>query len=136
MRTLAGVGFSRDLQESVYTGGTVTHVALQLAHWLGWSQATLIGVDHSYKLEPDEEKAGPHGVIKRQRCDHNHFSNDYFKTGSRWQVPDLEQSEEAYLLARQEFESDGREVVYGTVGGKLKVFERSKVDYAKNRNRA
>lgn len=131
LNTLAGVGFSRDLCQSVYTGATVTHVALQLAHWLGWASVTLIGIDHNYELNLEEKRAGPHNVVHRTADDRNHFSQSYFGSGTSWQVPDLKQSEAAYELARREFEASDRKILYGTVGGSLKVFDRSEIDYSK-----
>ena len=57
----------------------------------------------------------------------NHFNPNYFGTGFRWQLPDLETSELAYRLAKYHFERDGREILDATVDGKLEVFR--KVDY-------
>ena len=131
LRTLAGVGFSKTLMHSVYTGGTVTHVALQLAYWLGWERITLIGIDHNYVLNGPEKSIGPHGTARRTGPDLNHFQSDYMDDGTTWQVPDLRQSEEAYTLARRVFENSGRRVVDGTVGGNLDVFQRAEVSYGK-----
>ena len=43
------------------------------------------------------------------------------------QLPDLDTSEQAYLLAREAYEADGRQILDATVGGKLMIF--SKVDF-------
>jgi len=129
LRTDGGTGFSFTLLDKVFTGGTVTYVALQLAHWLGWSNVTLIGIDHDYKLDCGEATAGPHGVVERNGPDPNHFDAAYMKTGTSWQVPDLAQSELAYRTARKSFEQTGRHVFDGTVGGKLQVFDPAPMGY-------
>ena len=59
--------------------------------------------------------------------DPNHFSPAYFGKGFRWQLPDLETSEIGYRMARQAYESAGRQVIDATIGGKLTIFP--KADY-------
>lgn len=116
-------GFAADITQSLYSGGTVTYVALQLAYAMGFSEVILIGVDHSFT-----EKGIPNKVETRQsETDVNHFHPDYFPKGSKWQLPDLKRSELAYELARQTFEQDGRKIFDATLKGKCPVFE--KVDF-------
>lgn len=114
--------FSTDVAKRVFEGSTVTYVALQLAYYMGFSKAILVGVDHSFST------TGPaNATVVSTGADENHFSSDYFGEGFRWQLPDLKASEEAYQLAKQTFEADGREVVDATIGGQLNIFP--KVDY-------
>lgn len=109
--------FSTQATGRLFEGSTVTYVAMQLAYHLGFHEVILVGVDHSFKTR------GPANVpIVSHGDDPDHFSPDYFGKGFRWQLPDLEASEEAYLLARQAFEAAGRRIVDATVGGKLTVF--------------
>lgn len=115
-------GFARDVRRPIWTGATVTFVALQLAYHMGFERVILIGVDHSF-----DTKGKPHTTVVSEGDDPNHFSPNYFGKGFRWQLPDLETSEIAYRMARQAFEQDGRQVLDATIGGKLTVFE--KVDY-------
>jgi len=115
-------GFSPDPTRRVFEGYTVTYVALQLAYFMGFSQVILVGVDHNFKT-----KGTPNRVVVSEGEDPNHFSTAYFGKGFRWQLPDLDNSERAYLLARQVYEKSGRSIVDATVGGKLNVFQ--KVDY-------
>jgi hypothetical protein len=83
----------------------------------------LIGVDHSFATQ------GPaNTTVVSSGDDPNHFAANYFGKGFRWQLPDLEGSERAYLLARQAYADAGRRIVDATVGGKLTIFE--KVSYA------
>ncbi|TET83905.1 MAG: DUF115 domain-containing protein [Anaerolineales bacterium] len=115
--------FSEDISGRVYEGSTVTYVALQIAFHMGFEQVILIGVDHSFRT------TGPaNTIVVSDGEDMNHFHPDYFGKGFRWQLPDLEGSERAYRLARQAYESHGRQVMDATIGGKLTVFP--KVEYA------
>lgn len=112
-------GFSADPIGGLWSGATVTYVAMQLAYFLGFSEVVLIGVDHHFETQ------GPPGkVISASGADPNHFDPSYFSNGFRWQLPDLETSEYAYSLARQAFEADGRKMYNATVGGRLEVLPR------------
>ena len=112
--------FGTDLLDPVCSGGTVTYLAIQLAYYMGFGQVVLLGVDHSFsdKGVPNKEETRSGDV------DENHFHPDYFPKGSRWQLPDLLRSENAYRLARETFEADGREILNATTGGALEIFEK------------
>jgi hypothetical protein len=97
-------------------------VALQLAYLMGIREVILIGVDHNFAT-----KGPANSVVVSSGADPNHFSGSYFGQGFKWQLPDLDGSERAYLLARQAYEADGRKVLDATVNGKLKIFD--KTDY-------
>lgn len=114
--------FATDVSGRVWEGATVTYVALQLAFHLGFRQAILIGVDHSFSTQGKANE-----TVVSQGDDPNHFNPSYFGKGFRWQLPDLETSEKAYRMAREAYSKAGREVVDATVGGKLTVFP--KVEY-------
>ena len=122
LRSRPEAGFHGDITAGVWEGATVTYVALQIAYYLGFHRVILVGVDHSFST------AGrPHATVTSQGDDPNHFHPDYFGKGFRWQLPDLETSEQAYRMAKEHFERAGREIVDATIGGKLQVFH--KVDY-------
>jgi hypothetical protein len=114
--------FSGDAEKRLFEGFTVTYAALQLAFYMGFQEAILIGVDHNYQAQ-----GRPNEAVVSQGDDPNHFSGKYFGKGFKWQLPDLEGSERAYRMARTAYEAAGRRVLDATVGGKLQVF--SKVDY-------
>ena len=114
--------FSSDIRRRVFEGSTVTYVALQVAYFMGFREAILIGVDHSFAT-PGQANV----TVVSKGDDPNHFSPSYFGPGFRWQLPDLAASERAYRLAKDAYESDGRRILDATVGGKLNVFP--KVDY-------
>lgn len=116
--------FSHDIAQGVHEGWTVTHVALQIAYYLGFKEIVIIGMDHRYKYNgaPNEAKQldGP---------DPNHFSPDYFGHGQTWDNPDLANSEASYRIARAEYERDGRRIIDATLDGACTIFE--KADYRK-----
>jgi hypothetical protein len=113
------LSFATDPTRRIWEGATVTYVALQLAFFMGFQTVILIGVDHSFSTvgEPNKE-------ITSTGEDPNHFDPNYFGAGFRWQLPDLETSEQAYWLAKNQFERHGREIIDATVNGKLTVFSK------------
>lgn len=115
--TLQGPYFSQDVRRGVWEGATVTYVAMQLAFYMGFTRAVLVGVDHKFAV------AGPpNAVVESEGEDLSHFSKDYFGKGYRWQLPDLATSETAYQTARSAFERADRSIVDCTVNGSLDVF--------------
>ncbi len=114
--------FSENVTGRVFEGSTVTYVALQMAFHMGFRTVILVGVDHSFKTEGE-----PNVTLTSEGADEDHFSSAYFGEGFRWQLPDLEASEQVYRMAKRAFEAADREVIDATVGGKLEVFR--KVDY-------
>jgi len=120
--TYTGPKFARDARARLWEGATVTYVCLQLAFHMGFEQVILIGVDHSFT-----SKGKPNTTVVSDGDDPNHFDPGYFGKGFRWQLPDLDTSEQGYFMARAAFESAGRRVVDATIGGQLTVFP--KVDY-------
>jgi hypothetical protein len=108
--------FFEDITAGISQGSTVTYAAMQIAFYLGFSRVFLIGVDHNFV-----QKGNPHKVEILKGDDNNHFDPNYFK-GMKWQLPDLEGSENAYRLAKKHFEKDKRLILDATIGGKLNVF--------------
>lgn len=100
-------------------GGTVTYVALQLAFWMGFKRILLVGVDHDYVFEgaPNEE----HFLGEPDR---NHFDERYF-WGSKWNNPDLAQSETSYWYAKRVFEANYRDIFNCSTRTKLEVFPKA-----------
>jgi hypothetical protein len=117
-----GPAFGIDVTKGIWTGATVTYVAMQLAYYMGFQKVILIGVDHRFAT-----KGKPHTTVLSQGDDLDHFDPRYFGKGFRWQLPDLDTSEVAYHLAKSQFERDGREIVDATIGGQLDIFP--KVNY-------
>ena len=121
--TYAGAKFAEDIRYRVWEGATVTNVCLQLAYHMGFEQAILIGVDHSFKSKGEANK-----TITSDGDDPNHFDPRYFGKGFRWQLPDLDMSEVAYAMARINYERDGRQILDATIGGKLTIFDKVPYD--------
>lgn len=116
-------GFGKDFRRPLFSGGTVTYVALQIAYIMGFSEVILVGVDHSFA-----DSGAPNKVETRSaEVDRNHFHPKYFPKGSKWQLPDLRRSELAYKIARTTFEDEGRKILDATINGKCPVFK--KVDF-------
>lgn len=120
--TYTGPKFARDIRGRLWEGATVTYVSMQIAFYLGFQQVILIGVDHNFAT-----KGKPNTTVISQGDDPNHFSGSYFGKGFRWQLPDLDTSEQGYIRAREAYRSAGREILDATVGGKLMVYP--KVDF-------
>ncbi len=120
--TYTGPKFASDARGRLWEGATVTYVALQLAYFLGFETAILIGVDHNFSTQ-----GKPNTTVVSQGIDPDHFDRNYFGKGFRWQLPDLETSERGYRMANDAYVKSGRQVLDATVGGKLEVFP--KVDY-------
>jgi hypothetical protein len=120
--TLPPSRFCGDITKGLHEGWTVTYAALQIAYFLGFHDVVIIGLDHRYRYNgnPNESK-------KMEGPDPNHFCEDYFGYGQKWDNPDLRNSEESFQIARAEYESDGRCIVDATVDGACTVFD--KVDY-------
>jgi len=118
--TYTGPKFAQDVRGRLWEGATVTYACLQLAFHMGFEQVILIGVDHSFA-----SKGKPNTTVVSDGDDPNHFDPGYFGKGFRWQLPDLDTSEQGYFMARMAFESVGRKVIDATIGGKLTVFPKA-----------
>ncbi len=121
--TYTGPKFSPDVTGRVWEGATVTNVCLQLAFHMGFEQAVLIGVDHTFAA-----KGKPNTTVISEGDDQSHFDPRYFGKGFRWQLPALDTSEQGYWMARQAYEAAGRSVVDATIGGHLQVFPKVAYD--------
>lgn len=113
--------FRGDVTRGITSGGTVTFACLQLAYFMGISEAVIIGMDHSFA-----EKGVPNTIqVRSSSIDESHCHPDYFPKGAQWQLPDLHRSEMAYVLARRAWERDGRQILDATEGGQCDVFEKT-----------
>ncbi len=112
--------FARDVSMSLYTGYTVTFVALQLAFHMGFQKTALIGCDHSFEIK------APPGQRFRSEDGHdsNHFIPNYYSKGDLINPPNYKEMDYAYQLAYEVFTASGRELYNCTDGGKLEFFPR------------
>lgn len=114
---IIGPWFSRDVTHGVWEGHTVTYVAMQLAYYMGFSEVILVGVDHRFAVS-----GKPNQLVESAGPDASHFDPRYFAKGFKWQLPDLDNSEVSYRLAREAFKESGRSIIDCTVDGALTVF--------------
>jgi hypothetical protein len=128
LRNIVGPWFSRDPSRGVWQGHTVTYVAMQLAHYMGFREVILVGVDHRFAVG-----GTPNQVVESAGPDASHFDPRYFAKGVKWQLPDLANSEVSYELARASFEADGRRIIDATVDGALTVFPKTTLEEALRR---
>ena len=115
--------FSMNPRAYIYEGYTITFVCLQLAYYFGFNTVLLVGVDHSFAYE-----GNPNQQVMSHGPDMNHFHPDYFGNGIEWNNPDLEKSEQAYMLAKKVFEDDGKKIINLTAKTKLEIFKKGNVN--------
>ncbi|MBW8012502.1 MAG: hypothetical protein FVQ83_14900 [Chloroflexi bacterium] len=113
-------GFSTDINECVIMGGTVTFANLQIAYYMGFTTALLVGVDHNYSGMTDKK---PGATFVAEGEDVDHFHVEYFESGHIFAAPELEGTSRSYEAARRVWETDGRKIINLTPGTKLDVFE-------------
>lgn len=103
-------GFSSDIADFVYSGGTVTYTAMQIAVYMGFEKIYLLGVD----------------------CGNSHFYEKDMKNSSNedWNVDSFKVSYwlAAYKLAKDYADAHGIKIYNATRGGALEVFERVDFD--------
>ena len=113
--------FCFDISRGANQGYTVTYVALQILHFLGCGSVSIVGMDHSFA-----QKGNGGEVQVLEGADPNHFDPNYFGGGQKWHLADLHESEHYYSIARQAYESTGRQLVDATSGGQCRVFDKAR----------
>ena len=111
--------FHRDITQGVREGHTVTHAALQIAYYMGFTDVVIIGMDHRFEAE-----GAPNQVLHMEGPDPNHFSPDYFG-GHSWEAPNLKESEISYQAAQDIYEAENRRIIDATLGGDCPIFPKS-----------
>lgn len=115
--------FSTHLNRFMGQGFTVTYGAIQMAHYMGFKEVYLLGIDHNYSISLNE-KGVP--VMKDD-------VKDYFE-GSKasnkgLNLPRIVESTMAYMTARKFADAHPGFTIYNaTRGGKLEAFERVDLD--------
>lgn len=113
-------------------GGSITHLAIQLAFFMGFDPIYLIGVDADYMIQDTVIQSGPDkfgdGILLHLEStrddDINHFDPRYFGAGKKWHNPNVPLMIEGYKDCKKAIEDRGRKIFNATAGGKLEVFER------------
>lgn len=98
--------FSLDPNIGLHEGWTVTHICLQIAFWMGFSTILICGLDHYYHSTGE-----PNKTEIRTTPDIDHFTPDYFPPGTKWQLPDLVESEKSYRSALKVYQRYGRRII-------------------------
>lgn len=123
INALSSFGFGTEMEGDFFEGGTVTHVALQIAFAMGFQRVALIGIDHNFTQDGQG-----HDAQKMSGDDVNHFDPNYFK-GQMWHLADLRSNEIAYQIDDYEYNLAGRKIYDATLNGKLDVFEKKDFEF-------
>ena len=104
-------GFSEDITDNVFSGGTATYVAMQIAAYMGFTDIYLLGVDctsngHFYSEQKTNHNAGA--------WDERTWHKEYW--------------EAAYGLANEYCHENGIRIHNATRGGELECFRRVNFD--------
>jgi len=102
--------FSKDLTKGAY-GGTVILSCLQIAYYLGFKEVYLIGCD----CDSRQGRTFIDGT--------DEFSDKIEDNLEGWKI-----MFERYKTCKKAFEEDGRKIYNATVGGRLEVFERKRLE--------
>ena len=116
--------FSKDAGAYVEEGWTVTHAALQIIYFMGFTRVFIVGMDHRYRQAVSGEESLAATI---EGDDVDHFDPRYFGDGQEWDQPDLTNSEYFYRVAREAFAQAGRTIVDCTIGGACNVFEKRSI---------
>lgn len=132
--------FSTNALEFIRSPNTVVITGLQLAVYMGFNPIYLIGCDTNYVI-PDNvtkektmldvatgEKIEGYEILSNSDNDPNHFSPNYFGSGSKWHAPNVNGMIFGYQMAKQVCDRLDVRVLNATVGGMLEVFPRINFD--------
>ena len=118
-------GFSKNIDNFVVMGGTVTYVLLQIAYYMGFETVYLLGVDHRY---PKSGQYRPGSAFIAGKDDPDHFSpadgKPYFRNGKKYNAPELDRLVQYYQWAKEFYESEGRRIINMTPNSALDVFDK------------
>ncbi len=115
--------FSNDVSKEVYEGLTITYSCIQLAVYMGFSEIYLLGVDHNYAIEIDNDG----NIIKKDSSVKNYFDGGE-PVVDNLNLPKVVEMTRAYLSAEKHSRRNGYRIYNATRGGKLEAFERVEFD--------
>lgn len=117
-------GFSSDASKEVIEGLTITYTCMQLAAFMGFSEIYLLGIDHNYPIEIDDDG----NIIKNDGSVKAYFG-DAMVSMNDINLPKVVEMTRAYISAEKYSKENGFRIYNATRGGKLEAFER--VDFDK-----
>ncbi len=115
--------FSTDISEFIEIDFTVTYSLMQIAFYMGCNPVYLIGVDHTYAVDPQQQHQEAN-VLTSLGDDPNHFHPNYFGKGYRWHKPRMAPLAACYRRALEVYRQHGRELYNATAGGALEELPR------------
>lgn len=115
--------FSDDASKKVIEGLTITYSCIQLAFYMGFSEIYLLGIDHNYPIEIDDNG----NVIKNDDSVQAYFG-EAMVSMSDINLPKVVEMTRAYISAQKHSEQNGYKIFNATRGGKLEVFPRIDFD--------
>lgn len=115
--------FSMDVDRKVFEGLTITYSCMQIAAYMGFSEIYLIGTDHNYPIELDEDG----NIVKSDDTVESHFAEAKVEQ-SAVSLPKVVEMTRAYISAEKYSRENGFRIYNATRGGKLEVFQRVDFD--------
>ncbi len=115
--------FSENAEKEIIEGLTVTYSCIQLAVHMGFTEIYLLGVDHNYAIEFDEDG----NVVSENKGLKNYFGGEENQkvVGT---PPKVIQMTRAFISANRYSQNGNFQIYNATRGGKLEVFKRVDFD--------
>ena len=120
--------FSKQPDDFFVAGGTVIFLALQLAYHLGFKEVVILGLDHTYRKNDYKNKKHGGYRYRTDKEDNAHFDRNYNPKGIFVPI-DLQAMENSYIISKEIFKADNRNILNASPGTMLDTFE--KIDYDK-----
>lgn len=116
-------GFSEDLTEGVYCIATVTYMLIQIAHYMGFDEIYLLGLDNKYAYSRLRD-----GTIVKNEGVENYFGESGAALPDPKNAVDTWELDIAYNYAEKYSKGNGFRIYNATRGGFLEAFERVDFD--------
>lgn len=116
-------GFSEELTKGVYCIATVTYMLIQIAHYMGFTEIYLLGLDNRYAYSRLRD-----GTIIRNEGVANYFGEQGMKMPDPQNAVDTWELDIAYNYAEKYSRENGFRIYNATRGGFLEAFERVNLD--------
>ena len=115
--------FSKNCEERVFSGTTITYTMIQMAAYMGFNEIYLIGIDHTFSKIIDKHGKVYSGELDKGK-EHAAFLGDYdMPNGS-----EVYKVESAYRAAQNYCDMNNIKIYNATRGGKLEIFKRIDFD--------
>lgn len=118
--------FSTNINESLYSSGTVSYHLLQVAYYLGFSEVYLLG--HDYNFKGAISKTKDLSFLKKDDNSQHYFSEDYIRKDEKKPGQAPEEIYYGMQRAKRAYEGAGRKIYNATRVSYLDVFEQRNFD--------